>query len=211
MIIWLNYKYLIYIVIRKKKRLILLTKKLPNSFLNKALCWAVIIMLTAGLSEAVTHIIKPFAGRARYRTLNVLNNFDLYTPWYVFNGKVSPDELMLTLGVASDGFKSFPSGHSSSVAMLIVLTALPKLIPSLNTKGKKTILYLAVFLGVFAVTFSRILVGAHYLSDVLVGTFITLLCYFVVDLVMNKIFEKYLKLQPLNEKVRIIRLQEENI
>lgn len=191
--------------------LIILTKKLSNEFLNKALCWAVIVMVTAGIAEAITHIIKPFSGRARYRTLNVLNDFSRFTPWYKFNGKIEVSNLELTLGVASDGYKSFPSGHSSAVAMLITLTALVEFVPSLNKKLNKALLYLAVFVGIVLVTFGRIFVGAHYLSDVLVGTFITFISYFASTKLFKFIFKKYVTLKPLNEKVRIIRLQEESL
>lgn len=190
---------------------IIATNKCSNAFLNNALCFAVIIIVTASVSEGITHLIKPFACRARFRTLSAVGDYSLFTPWYVFNGEIKPSELMNALGIVEDGFKSFPSGHSSSVATLIVLTALPKYIPSLNKKSNKIILNVLIFGIICAVMYARILVGAHYLSDVLVGAFITFICYFAVDKIVTNIFEKNIRIQPLNEKVKIIRLEEESI
>jgi membrane-associated phospholipid phosphatase len=110
-------------------------------------------------------ITKILCGRVRFRDL-ILPAYTNYTPWF------------LPPGPSSSG-RSFPSGHTSMSFMF-----LPLLIIINNRKLKDpiriltTILVLgwAIFVGL-----SRIIVGAHYASDVLfsamMATVITILLY----------------------------------
>ena len=187
-----------------------LTRKLSSEFLNNALAWAFIIILTALFSQIITQGVKSFWGRARFRTMNAIGDFSLYSDWFKFVPKRKPDDMMLILGVASDGFKSFPSGHASSSAILIALTALPQIIPALNNKKYKIILNVSVFTFIALAMFARILVGAHFLSDVSLGAIITFACYLVATLIINKILSKH-QIKPLKAGKLNYRLQEESI
>jgi membrane-associated phospholipid phosphatase len=69
-------------------------------------------------------------------------------------------------GVTHIGFSSFPSGHSTSVFALATLLAFFEK----NNKGKLAYLLVAV-----AVGYSRIYLGQHFLSDVLMGSCIGVL------------------------------------
>ena len=83
----------------------------------------------------------------------------------------------------SDDFKSFPSGHSG--AGMILAMSLPLMtyfFPKL--KGKNTILfYVGVAYGLLMM-FSRLLVGAHYLTDTCMGSLIVMVVFYVANEIM---------------------------
>lgn len=70
-------------------------------------------------------------------------------------------------GVTVSGHHSFPSGHTATAFALVFTIIL--LIKSKATK------WLVLFLA-FGVAYSRIYLGQHFLSDVLAGAFIGILC-----------------------------------
>lgn len=83
-------------------------------------------------------------------------------------------------GIAAvENFKSFPSGHSANASIVMLIALFP---------FKKTSTSQKVFIGVAAYTvlvqFSRIMQGAHFLSDVTMGVIIGLL----MIVLANKIF-----------------------
>lgn len=98
-------------------------------------------------------IIKILCGRVRFRNLDP--GFINFTPWF------------LPPGLSSDG-RSFPSGHAAMGWML-----LPLLIAVKDRKIKDpyriVVTVLVIGWGLF-VGLSRIVVGAHYASDVLFST-----------------------------------------
>lgn len=171
--------------------LIFLTKKIQNDFLNKTFKLCLIILLTALFSQILSNILKIFAGRYRYCTMNTIDDFSLFTPWYIFNGKRQPSEEMKILGVASDGLKSFPSGHTAAAAMVIVFTAIPGIFEKYNNKRSKVIINISCWLYIALVMFSRIVMGKHFLSDVVIGLTETLLSYVCATYLINKFFVKY--------------------
>ncbi len=84
-------------------------------------------------------------------------------------------------GLASDVCKSFPSGHTFSAGLTYTLICLPDLVERFKTKGWRIFWYAlpVFFTGLVAV--SRIVMGAHYMSDVLFGG----TCAFVGVIVMR--------------------------
>lgn len=161
---------------------IALWKRVPRAT-NDKMIWWVLAILCAAAFMLIVHFVKSPIGRVRFRTMNFVGdaNFDLFTPWYVLNGKrvlversiagvvgSTPDTKAMLI-VASDTCKSFPSGHTFSAAMVYTLLALPYLDDKFNTKGAKLVLWIATvgFTGLVAI--SRIVAGAHYFSDVLFG------------------------------------------
>jgi membrane-associated phospholipid phosphatase len=100
----------------------------------------------------VVHGLKVFWGRTRFRDLASAAEF---TPWYEPRGIT--------------GHTSFPSGHAAMGWMLLPLIVWLAPRPRLR--------WLAVAgVGVWAVAvaISRVVVGAHYLSDVLFSSFSSL-------------------------------------
>ena len=70
-------------------------------------------------------------------------------------------DILTAAGVPKEEFKSFPSGHSANSSILILLTLLPVIRPSLARR--QTVLFCTGFGWALAVAVSRIVMGAHYL------------------------------------------------
>ena len=113
-------------------------------------------------------ITKILCGRVRFRNLDL--GYTNFTPWFLPPG-------------ISGGGKSFPSGHTAMSFMFIpLLIPLSKML--LEKNGRKIlaeILIIIVIGWAIFVGLSRIVVGAHYASDVLfsggAACIITLLLY----------------------------------
>lgn len=113
------------------------------------------------------NVLKFIWGRPRYREMVAAGDleFSAFTPWYKING--------FTLS----GHHSFPSGHTCSAANLFVFCAIPEVFPEKREKGK-IIAFLTAFY-TFIMAYSRVVLGAHFLSDVTGGFFIGFLTYAV--------------------------------
>lgn len=182
-----------------------LSKKYSLEFLNSALPWAFIVIATVALSQFITQVaIKIPSGRYRYCTMNTLGDFSNFTQWFKFNGKIVPNDAMKEMGIAKDGMKSFPSGHTCAAATLIVLTSLPAFWSKTNNKKYKIISWSAIVVFVLLVMYTRILMGKHFLSDVLIGMLVTVVCYYVCLIWGRKIYDKKVKLKPLEKTKPII-------
>ena len=178
-----------------------ISKKYSDDFINSTLVPAFVTVATVMSATFLTQIVlKIPAGRYRYCTMNTLNDFSHFTRWYEFNGKISPTAEMLAQGIAKDGMKSFPSGHSNAAAMLIVFTMLPYFYAKANKFVYKVVSWSGFSLYTLSVMFSRILMGKHFLSDVLVGAAITVICFYVCLFFLKRLFENKVKLEPLKKK-----------
>lgn len=186
-----------------------LTRNLPNKFLNKMLIWAITVWLTALLSQTITHSLKGIAARPRFRAMFVIQDFNIFRSWFDFQGSVPElkEDWVNFYGASKDWFKSFPSGHTSAAALLITLTTIPVLFEKTNKKNVKILLNISVYLFIFAVMLSRIIVGAHFLTDVTMGLFITVISFVASRVIVKIVFSKY-KMQELPEK-RLPRILEE--
>lgn len=185
------------------------TKKLPSSFLNKMLKWAFIVCGTALISQIFTHLIKPLASRPRYRAMFMLQNFEMFKQWFEFGGAKPDlkDEWIILYEASSDWFKSFPSGHTSAASIVVTLTLIPCLFEKTNNVKCKTITWCVVIVYILAVMFNRILVGAHFLTDVVFGLFLTVCSYLISLLVVTKLFPK-LNIKPLSENKKPIIVEQ---
>ncbi len=142
---------------------------------------AVILFAVELMYLAVVDAVKTPIGRMRFRTMNALGDFSYYTPWYVINGPRNATTLgiiipsggtpssEILIGAASDTCKSFPSGHTYGAAMSFALVCLPDLFERFKKTYVKAICWIAPAVYTFTVAICRIVVGAHFLSDVLVG------------------------------------------
>lgn len=147
--------------------------RFSNESLKNLTRFVVAALLIVVVSELIVGLLKSPVGRMRYRAMNTaggrsIGGFSNFTRWYVVNGqKYSKDE-MLTLFGSSDACRSFPSGHTCAAGMSYCAILL---IDALGIKSKKCRAALwilpIVYTGIVAV--SRIMVGAHFFSDVLVG------------------------------------------
>ena len=134
-------------------------KRVPN------LCYATALAIALS-SIAVTLLKEPF-GRPRFRAMNYAGDFSYYSRWYVINHQ--PDkEWMKEFFSSTDACKSFPSGHTQSAAMIFCIVMLKDMF-AWTSKKKNALLWIVSIVWTGAVALSRIMVGAHFFSDVLVG------------------------------------------
>ncbi|MCD8327022.1 MAG: phosphatase PAP2 family protein [Lachnospiraceae bacterium] len=119
----------------------------------------------------LVNVLKMLWGRARMR-LVVSDPRAYFMPWW------QPDtalrSILTAAGVAADEFKSFPSGHTADGTMAMLLAALPCIRPELEPHRKR--LFWFGFIIACVTGFTRIIMGAHYLTDVTAG----FLCGFTI-------------------------------
>lgn len=104
--------------------------------------------------------VKYFWGRVRFRELDA--TFSQFTPWYLPQGIT--------------GFDSFPSGHAAMGWMMLALLVL-------FANGKLWIRnFISILIVVWAVflAFSRVVIGAHFASDVLFGSFFIIFTFIIL-------------------------------
>ena len=142
--------------------------------LEKLYKFALIAITVLIIALLLNQAIKYLWGRYRFHNLYVANNLERFTPWY------------LPLGI--NGNKSFPSGHASSATNLFLLVTLCSIFKS--KQWVKVLITILVSLFVVAVCLSRMVYGAHYLTDVTMGFAISFTVYFVVQYLYFKHFEK---------------------
>ncbi|MBR1983997.1 MAG: phosphatase PAP2 family protein, partial [Clostridia bacterium] len=143
----------------------------------------IVIKLT--LLSLVTMIIimssKNIMNRPRFRFVLESNNVDHFRNWWQ-SGKDIKQSLELT--TVTDEFSSFPSGHSAySMFAIFLFPALSGFITKLEKY--KPLLFVLGFIWWGLTAFSRLTVGAHYLSDVCIAGLVTLLSYGIVNLVLG--------------------------
>lgn len=142
----------------------------------------VILLLSVVFIELIViNLVKVPWARPRMRMISSRHDVS-FQPWWVI-GNTMKDQLM-ALGVAGEEFKSFPSGHTANAACAMLLCVLPLL--NSHLEGKEDLLF---FIGVcftFLVALSRIIMGAHFLTDVVIGMTVSL----VIQIIMVKIIFK---------------------
>ena len=134
----------------------------------------------------VGFIVKRIMHRPRYRFF-VRTNPDLFHNWWerfadyksvLYDAEGNTVKIGANT-MTSEEFKSFPSGHSGTAA--IVMMFLPYMsifFPKL--KGKETLFFYIGFGWTLVMMFSRMLCGAHYLTDTCMGALIVLIVFFAV-------------------------------
>lgn len=159
---------------------ILLMKKFPQQ-ISLLLSFSIIILITAALSQAFVQGMKPLFGRERFRAIYFFEENHLphpgFTKWYVMNGNSS--KIAALYQVDKDYFKSFPSGHTCAAGITYSLMLIPTLFPKYNRKERKWIFYVLPIFYTGIVAVSRIIMGAHYFSDVLIGGTTTFLSVWI--------------------------------
>jgi len=111
--------------------------------------------------------LKILWGRVRFRDLNSI--YSNFSDWFVIKGIT--------------GNESFPSGHSAMGWMI-----LPVLILFSKNKIGQRILLIIISVWAVAVGISRIVIGAHFASDVLFGAFFVIMVYLLLK---NRYLQDY--------------------
>ena len=167
--------------------------------------WTILLVMTAIFTIALLpagFVIKLFIHRPRYRLAVRGEVTAFYNWWQMFPEykKYIGTEVFGQV-ITKEEFKSFPSGHSGTgmiMAMFLPFAAFffPKL------KGKEIMLFYIGAAWGFIMMFSRLLVGAHYLTDTCMGSLICMVTFYVVNE-----FAIHKKLYDIEEKA--IEVKEE--
>lgn len=156
--------------------------RIKDETLKKLMKFVIAFVIMAVVANVLIMIIKDPVGRMRYRAMKsdvgqAMGGFANFQNWYESRGG-QPEELSAAFENAygvTDAFKSFPSGHTCAAGMTYALIMLPDILGTKN-KGLRALCWIfpVLFTGVVAI--SRIVVGAHFFSDVLMGGTIAFVC-----------------------------------
>ena len=134
--------------------------------------WIVLVIsaffIFMALVPGVT-LLKSIFHRPRYRSITLYDEITFHN-WY--QPCKNYKDLMSITGLTSEEFKSFPSGHAGGSALTIMFALLVPYFVKGQDKIQLPLLY-GSFVWVILVSFSRILVGAHFLSDISMGSILT--------------------------------------
>lgn len=140
---------------------------IPKKYRKPVIAMAIIGLCVCGLEAGMVSILKAFWGRVRFRDLDAA--YSQFTAWYVING--------------NNGNHSFPSGHTGSAGMSYMIMILPYI--SKKLEKNYLLCFGAAFCYTSVVAATRLVMGAHYLSDVAAGGVIA----FTMTLIGIKIYE----------------------
>lgn len=129
---------------------------------------AIVGVLTFVFVVIAFNLVKMGWGRERYRHMIATGSFEGFSLWFI------PQKL-----TTDNEFMSFPSGHSANAAIMIWITLIPTFITSLREKKNWFIGF--SLLWILVVPISRIMVGAHFASDVTMGVTITLIIFAILE------------------------------
>ena len=187
---------------------ILGTWNVNKDIMKKLFIFAIFLVIILAVSNGAVQVLKLIWSRQRFRTMiettgnqAILSQyftyqFEGFSPWFrpefIFRTPVRTEGFVQAFrSYDSDAFASFPSGHAVAAACSFGLILLPDIFPKLKNKKVHWAFWVAPALFTFLVAFSRIVVGAHFLSDVVVSSFIALttatLARFII---VNKFLKK---------------------
>lgn len=150
-----------------------------------------IIILVMGVSALMAlgpgvKLIKSIFNRPRYRYVVSSGMVEFHNWWEPC--KNYKDYVGLSIGetlITKEEFKSFPSGHTGCAAVTLMFFSY---LPLFLEKGKKQQV-LFFYIGVawtLLVAFSRMLIGAHYLTDISMGGMLTCVCFYIGNEILLK-------------------------
>lgn len=149
--------------------------------LNNSRIWIFSSLLTFFLFLALVPgvtLIKSIFHRPRYRTVTLGYGALEFHNWW--ERCKDYEEMKEIYGIAGEEFKSFPSGHAGGSAVFMAfIIYLP--IFNKNFKKYQIPLFYAGFAWCLLVSFTRILVGAHFLSDVSMGAMLIMICLYICN------------------------------
>ena len=144
----------------------------------------VCLLILLALAYASLQVLKSNFPRARYRL--VVQGYENigFRPWYMPLEDIA--KFIKDMGIDKGEFRSFPSGHSIlSMCMVMILQSLTWF--SQKLKDKRIILGVLGVAFSMIIIFTRLILGAHYLSDVSAGAIIVSILTIIYTLILNKI------------------------
>ncbi|WP_461480269.1 phosphatase PAP2 family protein [Paenibacillus sp. PvR052] len=138
----------------------LLLRQVPHQILLKhhKAVWVTLALIACEL--LLVHTLKLSWGRIRFRDL--LPDYSNFMAWYAPQG--------------AEGHRSFPSGHAANGWVMLSLLFF---VPLHQKRWRAAVLTFAIAWGVLT-AYSRIVIGAHYASDVLFGSCLTLSLFYIL-------------------------------
>jgi membrane-associated phospholipid phosphatase len=134
---------------------------------------ALIVVVAVLLQEVFVNVLKSVWNRPRLR--------DLTAPYSDFCAWYKPRNSAL-------GGDSFPSGHTSKAAGACLYVLLCDAFDKL--RGKQTCFIVVGLLWTVVIGVGRIVLGAHFASDVTAGAFFMLLAFLVARVIVDSILSK---------------------
>lgn len=169
--------------------------KVINTKNTKMLLWSLLILMLAFyIPLGITFITKSLVYRPRFRLIcygyEGYRVEELFKNWYDFKNKFAQNVYPIDV-VKSDEFKSFPSGHSFVSMSSVLLFYIPLLNEKIKNKEwiRYLILVICILYGIL-IEFSRVLYGAHYLSDVTIGGLLAIIFSFAIPFIGYNLLKK---------------------
>lgn len=147
--------------------------KIPKENAHKAVTYGIIALVYFAALIVVMNLIKTAWGRMRLREMT--DPLTQFTPWYIITNR----------GGFDNRYASFPSGHSMNSAAIILAVLLPSFVPMLSAQRKN--IKIAVYTWTLLVGVSRVVMGAHFASDVTVGILLSLTLFELTCTVVSKL------------------------
>lgn len=149
---------------------------------DKAMLFRVgmVLCLATLLAPVAINLIKDPWARPRYRAIVVTDGLPFQNWWQA--GTALRDQFA-AMGVPKEEFKSFPSGHTSEAALMVLLGLLPVAIPEI--KKWEPLFVVSGLAFPILVAISRLIMGAHFLTDVTVG----FACTYIIALLLVLAFQ----------------------
>lgn len=149
--------------------------KLPEKTARGFLVPSIVCIVMLGCVMVGAQGLKIVWGRVRLKEMIMAGDTSLFTPWYKPN--------------FFSGHHSFPSGHTVNASSLGLLPLFYSKSFCKRFPHAKKITYAAIIAWSAFMAFTRLLAGAHFLSDVLCGALIGFVAVIVADIIMQKISE----------------------
>ena len=152
-----------------------------DKLLAKRIVGLIVIMLLALVTML---LLKDVFHRPRYRTVVLGYEGIGFFPWYTpFKGASA---YIKNFGIDKGEFRSFPSGHSIlSISLIYIIQSLTWFFPKL--KKKAVVMSFAALLFGAVIMFTRMVLGAHFLSDVSAAAMIGTMFSLVHTLIQRRI------------------------
>ena len=158
-----------------------LAKKSEETGLIKRIVCLLILLV---LAFVLLQVFKNTFHRPRFRLVMEGHEEIGFIPWYK-----SFDDYQLMIdkyGIDVGEFRSFPSGHSIlSISLVVILQSLSWF--STKLKDKKILLGVAGLLFAVIIMFTRLVLGAHYVSDISAGAIIGSVLAIIYTVIENAI------------------------
>ncbi len=164
-----------------------LTRNVSFDVWRRLLFFVFLYFLIDVISGEIVSAVKGYVDRPRFRSMNSaygqeVGGFSLYARWYQVSGN---NALLRATPLANytDAFRSFPSGHTEAAALSYSLILLIDCL-QIEKKNVKLALWTTPIAWTGLTAIGRIVAGAHFMSDVLIGGTIP----FVLTMLLREIF-----------------------